>query len=179
MSGNLIEDRIKQVFELIAEAAKKSGRSLQDITVLGATKKQPIEHLRKYVHAGFNHFGESYVQEALEKQKALSEFNVDWHFIGSLQSKKCKQVIGRFHLIHSVDRKNLITELAKRCQAQQCQQQILLQVNIGGENSKSGCDPKELPGLIEFVQKQEGLILAGLMTMPPQTDRDELACFHS
>jgi pyridoxal phosphate enzyme (YggS family) len=119
--------------------------------------------------AGLRDVGENRVQEALEKQQALTDLPVEWHLIGSLQRNKARNVVGRFALIHSVDRMDLATELDRRASGPN-RQQVLVQVNCSGEPQKGGVAPESLPALLEELRGLERLEVRGLMTMSALTD---------
>ncbi len=175
----MLKKNLKLLSSRIAVAAKKSGRDASEITLLAVTKKVEALRVREAYALGVRHFAENYVQEALRKQQALEDYEIDWHFIGHIQSNKVKELAGRFALIHSVDREKLIHELENKSAGFKAapksaekplprfKQKILIEVNLAGEVSKCGCRPEDLPHLIELTQKQKHLQLAGLMFMPP------------
>lgn len=142
--------------------------------VLAVSKLQPLEKIRSLYQKGQRLFGENYVQEALEKKEALQDLSdIQWHLIGHLQKNKVKLVAGKFALIHSIDSRALAEAISRHCQQNQTCQDILIQVNLAGEDSKSGFDKalllKEWPELI----KLPGIRICGLMTMPPLTETGE------
>lgn len=120
-------------------------------------------------------FGENYVQEVLPKIEALKSETPDlrWHFIGSLQSNKAKQVVGKFDLIHSVDRKSLAEALDKEGKKTGVQIHALVEINIGEEQTKSGCSITEIKPLLEFISSQTQIEILGLMVFPPPVDDPE------
>jgi pyridoxal phosphate enzyme (YggS family) len=168
-----IAENIENVKNRIREAALRAGRDPLSVKLVAVSKMHSIDSIRVAFAAGQHAFGENYVQEALNKISNLPE--AEWHLIGSLQSKKAKQVAGKFTLIHSVDREKLIDELAKAASAQGVVQDILLQINIGGEESKSGVDPSEAPRLIERISQHPSLRLRGLMALPPLSDEERVS----
>lgn len=123
--------------------------------------------VREVIEAGVTILGENYVQEARDKFKALVQYPVSWHFIGHLQSNKAKYAVRLFDLIHSVDSLKLARELDKQAAKVDKIQQILVQVNISAEDTKSGISPDEAPRLIEEIGRLKNLAVKGLMTMPP------------
>lgn len=129
--------------------------------------------IREAFQAGQKSFGENYVQEAVEKVNQFPE--ADWHFIGSLQTNKVKQVVGRFSLIHSADRLKLIDVIAKAASAAGLVQDILLEINVGGEETKHGASFEEAPALIDHILSLPSLRLRGLMALPPLTDDEKIA----
>jgi len=139
------------------------------VTIVAVTKTHGPDAVRAAVQAGLTAVGENRVQEALSKQEALAGFQVDWHLIGTLQKNKAKQVVGRFALIHSVDRLDLAQELARRAPAG-IRQAILIQVNCSGEPQKGGVEPEHLGELLPQVTALPALEVRGLMTMAELTE---------
>lgn len=164
---------MNRVKERVRQAAEKSHRPLDEIKVLAVSKKQPVERIQELTELGFFSFGENYIQEAIEKQKQLEELALDWHFIGSLQSKKIKSIVGRFSLLHSVDRISLLIELNKRAELHKTVQEILLQVNVAEEATKTGLNEEQLPEFLDQCMQCSSLRLRGLMTMPPLVTHGE------
>lgn len=168
MSEQELAGRMVRVREEVAEAAEKCGRSASDVQVVAVSKLHPAADIRTvHEQTGQLDFGENYVQEATAKQDELSGLDVRWHFIGGLQSNKAKYVAGRFALVHSVDSAKLATMLDKKARSLGVVQDILLQVNIAGEEQKSGVAEDGLNRLADEVAAMEGLRVQGLMTMPP------------
>lgn len=145
----------------IARAALSVGRAPTDITLVAVSKMHPVQAVQEALQAGIADFGESYVKDWLPKADALGD-SVNWHFIGHLQANKAKQVVGRAALIHSVDRLSLLQALGGEREASQG---ILLQLNLTGEASKSGCHPDQWLQLLEQAARTPGIALHGLMTM--------------
>ncbi|XXJ18387.1 YggS family pyridoxal phosphate-dependent enzyme [Desulfovibrio caledoniensis] len=170
-----LAERAAEVRQALAQAAKQAGRAPEDVTLVAVSKLHPASDIRDLAETGQTEFGENYVQEALSKQEELAGLNVDWHFIGGLQSNKAKYVAGKFALVHSVDSSKLAQALHKKAVSLDTVQDILIQVNIAGETQKSGITVDKLPELAEAVLGMEGLRLVGLMTMPPFFDDPERA----
>ena len=168
MAGKSIADNLRRVEESIAEACTRAKRSSSDVRLIAVSKTKPIAMIEEAMRAGQKSFGENYVQEAVEKVSALP--SADWHFIGSLQSNKVKQVVGRFALIQSVDRIKLVRELAKVATAAGVRQDILLQIHIGDEETKHGFGFDEAPSAISEIGELGSLRLRGLMSLPPLLD---------
>lgn len=142
--------------------------------VLAVSKLQPEIKVRKLFSEGQRHFGENYVQEALEKMEQLQDLpNLRWHFIGHLQKNKAKYVVGKFFLIHSVDSLELAQALSRQCLSKNVDQNILLQVNLAHEETKEGFDKNTLLTNWSELQQLPGLHICGLMTMPPLTETGE------
>jgi PLP dependent protein len=138
------------------------------VTLIAVSKTQPAAAVREAYAAGQRDFGENYAQEWREKAEALADLpDLVWHFIGALQTNKVKVLAGRVGWVHTVDRLALAEELSRRSTARGATTRVLLEVNVGGEGTKSGCDPREVPGLAERVSALPGLALSGLMCIPP------------
>lgn len=135
------------------------------VRIVAVTKSHGPEAVVAAVEAGLQDIGENRVQEALRKQDELRDLPVTWHLIGTLQRNKVRQIIGRFALLHAVDRLELVEELDRRLAGAPQPQGVLVEVNCSGEESKSGVEPEALPGLLERVARSPRLSLRGLMTM--------------
>jgi pyridoxal phosphate enzyme (YggS family) len=139
------------------------------VRIVAVTKTHGPAAVRAAVAAGLTDVGENRVQEALEKQAALTDLPVGWHLIGTLQRNKARHAVGRFTLIHSVDRVDLATELDRRVGADQ-RQAVLVQVNCSHEPQKGGVEPDGLPALLDGLAGLSRLEIRGLMTMSALTD---------
>jgi len=159
-------ERIADVQARITDAARRSGRSPEEVTLVAVTKTVPVERIREAVEAGLKDFGENYVQEALPKLAALGN-DVRWHFIGHLQSNKARLVAGAFALIHSLDSVALAGELNKRAANAGVTQNVLIEVRLDPAETKTGVLPEELGVLTDTVMALPHLRLQGLMGMPP------------
>lgn len=169
-----IRDRLLVIQARIAEACDRSGRSPSDVTLVGVSKGHASDAIREALSAGLTDAGESYVQEWKQKRSEI-QGDVRWHFIGHLQSKKAREVRGQAALIHSVDRATLIDALER---GDAPVQDVLLQVNLAGEASKSGCAPEEVERLLDRLAVSDALRPVGLMTLPPPVqDPEEARCF--
>src|SRR5262245_38029410 len=164
MSFEALPERLAQVRAEIAR------RAPQPVTIVAVTKGFGVDAVRAGLDAGLADIGENRVQEALQKQAGLGTgergLGIRWHLIGHLQRNKAKLVPGRFELVHSVDWLALATELDKRASGLR----VLLQVNVAGEEQKSGCAPAEARALARQIAGLGNLRLEGLMTMAPLTD---------
>jgi pyridoxal phosphate enzyme (YggS family) len=181
-----ISDRVQAVRERLAAACARSGRPLADVTLVAATKTRSAEELAAAVRAGISDLGENYVQELLAKRAALcadtldslGPFSVSWHMIGHLQRNKVKYLVpggrgGALALIHSVDNLPLAQEIDRRAREagrERYRQPVLLEVNIAGEDSKTGVAPAAAAALAEQVAALEQVELQGLMAMPPYSE---------
>lgn len=168
-----LAENAAEVKAMLAEAARRAGREPGDVILVAVSKIKPASDVRALFKAGQIDFGENYVQEALAKQEELADLSARWHFIGGLQSNKAKYVAGNFALVHSVDSAKLAQALNKKAVSLGVVQDILVQVNIAGEEQKSGVAVDELPALADLVMGLEGVRLQGLMTMPPFFDQPE------
>jgi pyridoxal phosphate enzyme (YggS family) len=166
---------LKEVQEKIAAAEKRAGRLPGSCRLIAVSKTKPIEAIKKVFQQGVGDFGENYVQEALEKMETLTAEQIEprWHFIGHLQTNKAKSVVGRFDCIHSVDRVDLAKALNKRAAEMCVSQKILIEVNLGNEESKSGVAPSELSAVIKEIILLENLFLEGLMALPPLEENSQ------
>jgi len=170
-----LADRVKAVRERMAGAAARAGRKPGDILLCAACKAQPGDKVRAAAHTDIDLFGENRAQEMRDNLQAGAYLDVPVHFIGNLQTNKVRQVVGRAALIHSVDRGRLLDAIAREAAAQGLVQDILIQVNLAGEQSKAGVAPEDLRPLLERAAGQEALRVRGLMAIPPQTDTQEEA----
>ena len=162
-----MKQQLEQIRLRIRQAAESCNRDADSIQLVAVCKTIPAEKVKLAIEAGVTILGENYIQEAREKFKALVQYSASWHFIGHLQSNKAKYAVRLFDLIHSVDSLKLARELNKQAGKVDKVQQILVQVNISGEDTKSGITPEEAPRLISEISQLENLSLKGLMTMPP------------
>ncbi len=168
-----IRDNLAVIREKIDTAAADCGRHPADITLVGVSKKQPVEKIQQAMEAGLTNLGENYIQEAVEKIDTIGRQAAAWHFIGHLQSNKARFAVQYFDLIHTVDKVKLAREIDKQAKKTGIRQKILLQVNIGKEETKSGAGIHEVVNLAVEVKKFEHLELQGLMCMPPYFDDAE------
>jgi PLP dependent protein len=162
-----LKQRLEHVKERIRLAAESCDRDPNSICLVAVSKTVPVETVKAAIEAGATILGENYVQEAREKFDALVHYPVSWHLIGHLQSNKVKYAVRLFDLIHSVDSLKLARTLDKEARKVDKLQPILVQVNISGEDTKSGIAAAEVPGLISAIGQLENLAVKGLMTMPP------------
>lgn len=136
------------------------------VCLLAVSKTQSATAIRALAAQGQRAFGENYVQEALAKQRELADLALEWHLIGPLQSNKCREVAEHFDWLQSLDRTKLIAPLARHRPAGRAPLNVLIQVNIDGEASKSGCAPAQVPALAAAIAQAPGLRLRGLMAIP-------------
>lgn len=154
------------------KAALRVGRSPEEVRLVGATKGVDVDRIAEAVESGLEIVGENYVQEALRKREVLGD-RVRWHMIGHLQRNKARHAVGLFEMIHSVDSLKLAQELQKRAAKEGREVEVLLQVNLSGEETKSGVAPEGVQELAEAISEMPNLRLKGLMTMPPYFEDPE------
>ena len=162
-----IADNVLRVKKNIAAAAAACGRSPEDIKLVAATKMNDADRVREAIAAGVEYCGENRVQELVEKNAQGAYEGSHLHFIGHLQKNKVKFLVGTAELIHSVDSPELAAEINKRAFAMGIVQDILLEINIGGEAAKSGLSPEELPAALEKISNLPNVRVLGLMAIPP------------
>jgi len=165
-----LADNLSAISARIASAAQAAGRDPASVQLLAVSKTKPASAIREIHAAGVRDFGENYLQEALTKQQALSDLPLIWHFIGPIQSNKTKAIAEHFDWVHSVDRLKIAQRLSEQRPAGLAPLNICLQVNVSGEDSKSGCAPADLPALAKAVAGLPNLRLRGLMAIPEPTD---------
>lgn len=163
----IFDENYKIISENIAVAAERSGRKAEDITLLAATKTVSAEVINHAIESGIKVIGENRVQEFTGKYDQLLVDRVDCHFIGQLQTNKVKYIVDKVSTIHSVDSVKLAKQIARLATAQQKIIKVLVEVNIGIEESKGGVLPQDLFDFVEEIRGIEGLKIEGLMTIPP------------
>lgn len=173
------EDKViknyKNAMSRLETALEESGRNVKDVLVIGASKTMPLERIL-FVrdNTDVKIFGENRVQELLEKYTP----DVRWHFIGQLQTNKVKYIIDKVELIHSVDRLSLLQEIDRQAKKHGKVQDILIEVNIGGEEKKGGVAPEEVIDFAKEVDKYPSVRLKGLMSVLPNVEKEALDAFY-
>ncbi len=170
VAGNLAAIR-----ERISAACARSGRDPSDVKLVGVTKTVPVERIREGIEAGLKVLGENYVQEAVRKKAALADLSLSWHCIGRLQTNTAKTALECFDWIETLDRETLAVELNRRAEKAGTKIPVLIQVNIGGEETKSGVRPGDLSSFFKLVSGFDLLDVRGLMALPPFFDQPERA----
>ncbi|MEG7334218.1 YggS family pyridoxal phosphate-dependent enzyme [Bacillus sp. 0102A] len=172
-----VVDHLRHINERINEACNRSGRSSDEVTVIAVTKYVSPERAQEAVDAGITCLGENRDTELLRKQEIIKG-NPEWHFIGSLQSRKAKAVVNAVSYIHSLDRLSLAKEIEKRAEGTV---KCFVQVNTSLEPSKHGMKKEEVIPFIQELSGFEHIVVAGLMTMAPLTDEQDQvrSCFRS
>lgn len=173
-----IADNVKAVKDNIACAAIDAGVDPNGIRLVAATKQNSAERVREAIAAGIEICGENRVQELLEKDAQGAYAGAERHFIGHLQRNKVKNVVGLCDLIQSAGSQELIELISRRAAAIGKVQDILIEVNIGGEESKSGFLPEALDDAVGFAAASGGVKLLGLMAIPPQCDDPRRAVYY-
>lgn len=167
-----LHELIEKVNGRVLEACQRAGRRQEDVQVVAVTKYVSLETTQAVLDQGLEHIGENRWQDAKEKWEALGHRGI-WHFIGHLQTNKVKDILGRFHWIHSLDRMSLAKEIQKRAESEEIVIPCLIQVNISGEQSKYGLAPDQLVDFVRQVMMMKNIEIKGLMTMAPFEYRPE------
>lgn len=158
--------RLQAVQQQIANALQRHHRAADATTLLAVSKTRPASDLRRLYQLGQRRFGENYLQEALEKIALLTDCDIEWHFIGPIQSNKTRDIAAHFNWVHSVDRLKIAHRLSEQRPQNLSPLNICLQVNVSDETSKSGCRLAELPQLAHEVATLPNIHLRGLMAIP-------------
>lgn len=171
---NTLEARYSQVNEQLAQACAKHGRALDSVQLLAVSKKHSTESIQTVHHLGQIQFGENYVQEGQDKVEALKSLPLEWHFIGPLQSNKTKSVAQHFHWMHTLDRIKIAKRLNEQRPSDLTPLNVLIQINISDQDSKSGVQLDQISELANAISKLPNLCLRGLMCIPAPSDDDTL-----
>lgn len=167
---NALAARLGCLYRRIEESERSVGRAAGSVRLVAVSKTFPAEAIAAAYGLGLRHFGENYLQEALGKQAQLAHYDISWHFIGPIQSNKTRMIATRFQWIHSLDRLKIAERLSEQRPVGMPALNVLLQVNISREASKSGVMPEALPELVHAVRELPGLWLRGLMAVPAATE---------
>jgi len=167
---NPIEQRLKQVHSRIEQAASACGRDPADVTLIAVSKTRPVEDLAAAYAVGQRAFGESYLQEAEDKILALSALDIEWHYIGRIQSNKTRPIASLFDWVHGLDDPKHARRLNEQRPEGRKPLAVCLQVNLSGERSKGGVAPEDVEQLARDVSSLPNLSLRGLMTLPAPSD---------
>lgn len=169
-----LASRLGEVNERVARAAAACGRAPGEVKLVAVSKTKPAAAIRAAYAAGQRAFGENYAQELAAKAEELADLtDLEWHFIGHLQSNKARQVVKAARVIHTIDSESLARELGKRAAAAGgAPRDVLIEVNVGGEAQKFGVDAGEIAGMIAAIGREPALRLRGLMTVPPADGPD-------
>jgi len=168
-----VTENLAIIRDLLKQATIDAGRDPDSVKLVAVSKKHPLSAILEAAAAGQRDFGENFVQEGIDKIENAGRDDLVWHFIGHLQSNKAKYAVRLFDLIHSVDSLKLARELDKQSRKINKIQEILIQVNISEEASKSGVNVKDTLRLLKDINRLENLSVKGLMTMPPYFNAPE------
>ena len=163
----------KNILSIINELKQNNSQQKNDVRLVAVSKGQGQEKILEALKSGHNIFGENYLQEAIDKQKSLTNYKIEWHFIGPIQSNKCKLIAENFSWVHSVDRIKVANKLNDSVQ-EKTSLNVCMQVNISNEDSKSGLKINEIDSLAEHINSLDKLTLRGLMAIPSNTSNDEI-----
>ena len=161
-----LSENLQEVQKNIDEAVKRCGRNRDDVTLIAVSKTKPVSMIQEVYDLGVRDFGENRVQEIMEKFDSLPN-DIRWHLIGHLQTNKVKYIIDKVCLIHSVDSLKLAGEISREAMKHDLIADILIEVNVAGEESKFGVKPEDLEQLVRDVAKLPGICIKGLMTVAP------------
>jgi len=163
----MISQKISEISTVIEETAASCGRDFAEIKLIGVTKTKPIEMIREAFEAGLMDVGENYVEDFSDKYQQYHPEGLNYHFIGRLPTKKVRKVVGKSQLIHSVGSIKLAKKINLVASEEEVCQEVLIQVNQGGELSKSGADSKSLEDLVAEIMQLSNIRVCGLMSIPP------------
>ncbi len=172
MSNDVCQN-LKTVQQRIRNACKNAGRNPEDVTLIAVSKMKPLDDIKEAFSCGQLHFGENRAKELQDKMDAWEEEQIQWHMVGALQTNKIKYMVDRVNWIDSVPKKKTLHEIEKRASRIDRIINTLLQVNISGENQKSGCDPDNLKKVLEYAQGLQHTRVQGLMGMATYVEDPE------
>ena len=168
-----IADRLTEVRERIAAAARSAGRDPSSVRLIAVSKTFPVESVREAYAAGHRDFGENRVQEALEKLEAARELQVHWHLLGHLQTNKARKAAAAFQAIHSVDSLDLLQKVDAAAAEAGTFPDLMIQVDLAGEETKHGVPPEAVRSLLDAAATLRAARVTGLMTLPPYPENPE------
>lgn len=168
----MIKENIDSVKQNIEEACERSGRRKEDVCLIAVSKTKPVFMLQECYDAGIRDFGENKVQELVEKYDKLPK-DIRWHMIGHLQTNKVKYIIDKVYMIHSVDSVKLAQEISRQAVKHEVEVNVLVEVNVAGEDSKFGISLKEAHDFVEQICHLPGLCVKGFMTVAPYVEKSE------
>lgn len=173
----MVKENLSAVSENIKRAAGEAGRTPEEVTLIAVSKTKPVSLIEEAYACGCRDFGENKVQELCDKYDVLPK-DIRWHLIGHLQRNKVKYVVGKSYLIHSVDSLRLAEEIQKEAEKKQTDVDILIEVNMAGEESKFGVTPEETLSLVQEVSKLPNVHIKGLMTIAPIVENPSDNAIH-
>jgi hypothetical protein len=168
----MIRENIDSVEKMVEDSCRRAGRNRDEVLLVAVSKTKPLSMLQEAYEAGIRDFGENKVQELMDKIPSMPE-DVRWHMIGHLQTNKVKYLVGRVAMIHSVDSLHLAEEISRQGVKQNVTVDILVEVNVAGEESKYGVTMEEAPALVEQIAALPNIHVRGLMTIAPFTEIPE------
>lgn len=168
----MIRENIAHVQQVIDEECRKAGRERSEVTLIAVSKTKPVEMLQEAYDAGCRDFGENKVQELVDKYEVLPH-DIRWHMIGHLQRNKVKYIVDKVYLIHSVDSLRLAEEISKEAEKKNVDVNILVEVNVAGEETKFGTDLSGAKELVRSIARLPRVHIKGLMTIAPYTEDSE------
>lgn len=168
----MIREKLNAVEQAVEASCAKAGRERGDVTLIAVSKTRPLSDLREAYEAGVRDFGENKVQELMDKIPEMPS-DIRWHMIGHLQRNKVKYIVGKVAMIHSVDSLRLAEEISKEAVRKNTEVDILIEINVSGEESKYGVPVAETPGLVEQIALLPAIHIKGLMTIAPFTEDSE------
>jgi pyridoxal phosphate enzyme (YggS family) len=177
-TGESVRGRLALVFDHMQRAMQEAGRKEGEVRLVAATKGVLAERIRDAIAAGLKIAGENRLQEALPKIEALKTERITWHFIGQLQRRKVRAVVGVFELIHSVDSLELAVEIDRRAAAAGLRQNVLLEINVGEEQTKAGFLPQDVEAALPRLAALDHVAVQGLMAIPPPAHHPEASRPH-
>ena len=168
----MVKENLKDVEARVAAACERAGRKREDVTLIAVSKTKPVEMIREIMECGVVDFGENKVQEMCSKMEVITE-PLHWHLIGHLQRNKVKYIVDKAYLIHSVDSMRLAQEIQKEAQKHEVTCNVLVEINIGGEETKSGVPKEEVMELVKGIAELPNVKVKGLMTIAPPVEKPE------
>lgn len=168
----MVKENLKDVEARVVAACERAGRKREDVTLIAVSKTKPVEMIREIMECGVVDFGENKVQEMCSKMEVITE-PLHWHLIGHLQRNKVKYIVDKAYLIHSVDSVRLAQEIQKEAQKHNVICNVLVEINIGGEETKSGVPKEEAMGLVKEIASLSNVKVKGLMTIAPPVEHPE------
>ena len=169
-SQNTIAQNLQSIRRQITAFEQKYARSAGSVQLLAVSKTRPIEDIHAALSENQQHFGENYLQDALSKIENITESGIEWHFIGPIQSNKTRQIAENFHWVHTIDRLKIAQRLSDQRGSEKKPLNVCIQVNVSGEESKSGVNRDEALALAQQIIKLPNIQLRGLMTIPASSN---------
>ncbi|WP_138431247.1 YggS family pyridoxal phosphate-dependent enzyme [Fodinibius saliphilus] len=173
MSENICQN-LSDLNDRITKACNQAGRSPDEITLVAVSKMKPLENIKEAFGCGQIHFGENRAKELQDKMEAYEEDKIQWHMVGNLQTNKIKYMVERVNWIHSIEKPKYLREIEKRASRIDRTINTLVQINISGEDQKSGCKEEDLEEILTYARELDHVRIRGLMGMATFVDPDEV-----